>query len=702
MTCDEMKVKVDLEVEKNQDSSVYQPTYAGFTKFTMSYQTLPLTRQDCPLEGFCPGEHNVPNPRQILKIALNLKFLIDETIKVALSTDEIIQDGSSILNSKIVTLAYDACGGNHNDKRNLLKYRSVIIFAILRVVKWNNELALRELHDSELYEMRSLASQKLCKMIIDKEETRDLDFLFMQLLLRKYVINEKDKDMEPMNAVELATDLHCIIVIGSSGFQRCLKWVWRGWILQNYRDPTMFIKDEKISSMKFMDHFNPERIKTPKYQNILQILFAVVFLILYTIVVNGKSGTNVVPLDFWEYIFYLFTLGYISSEFSKFYYIGNAYFSFWTCFNDTLYGIVLTSMIFRFNSLYSFKLDKPGEDYDRISYRILSCAAPFVWSRLLLYLESERIVGALLVVLKHMLQQSIVFFALLLLIMLGFLQGFLGLDSADGKREITMPILTNLIITVFGLGTFDMFDRFAPPYAAILYYGYCFIVTVILLNILIALYANAYQEVIENTDDEYMALMSQKTLRFIRAPDEDVFVAPLNLIEICTVPVTRLLSMEKRRDLNYLIMLILYSPMLLYVAIKEVHVAKRIKYNRLNNLPDDANETDTEWDLTDGYFGFEDSLFDDVESEIGIRKTTLKNKRSLELQREAENVDKHFVVSKEWYKKVQKLKSSSERTTSNGLTKEQLEARLRKTEEKISDLATSINNLTEVIKEKNG
>lgn len=47
----------------------------------------------------------------------------------------------------------------------------------------------------------------------------------------------------------------------------------------------------------------------------------------------------------------------------------------------------------------------------------------------------------------------------------------------------------------------------------------------VLLNILIALYNSAYEDITDNAVDEYMALFSLKTMQFVRAPDENVFIA---------------------------------------------------------------------------------------------------------------------------------------------------------------------------------
>ena len=46
----------------------------------------------------------------------------------------------------------------------------------------------------------------------------------------------------------------------------------------------------------------------------------------------------------------------------------------------------------------------------------------------------------------------------------------------------------------------------------------------VLLNILIALYNSAYEDITDNADDEFMALFSEKTMQFVRAPDENVFI----------------------------------------------------------------------------------------------------------------------------------------------------------------------------------
>lgn len=679
-------------IENNKNS----PKPLNFPRISGNQDILCLpSMTELPLSNDGKLLFNSPNPRQILRIALNLKYLIDAIIPTSLDFDLIASEKSTILNDDVIQLVYDACGGDKTDSKSIGKYRAPLIFALLNVSSWYSILSESELHHTKLYESRSIAAQQLCKIILDREESKNLDYMFLNMLLRRYSINENDIDSEAMSALELATDMHCTIVIASGGFQRCLKWLWRGWIVQSRQDPTTFIKDDSVSSLNFFSHFDPERIKTPQYQNILQIWFSIIFLVLYTIVVNSKDTKFVNKIDLAEFIFYVFVVGYVADEFQKFYYLGTGHLSFWTGFNNLLYFIVCMSMSIRLFCLIPIDVGHSPEYLDKFSYRILACAAPLVWSRLLLYLESEKFVGTMLVVLNHMMTESIVFFVLLFLLLFGFLQGFLGLDAADGKRDISNPIMINLVLTVLGGGDFNIFKELAPPFAGILYYIYSFIVSAILLNILVAFYSSAYQRVIENSDNEYMALMSQKTLRYIRAPDEDVYVAPLNVIELIISPILRFTSRDSQKNINYVCMLILYSPMLFYVAIKEIKDAKRINYNQIKKLPLDANEIDTIWDLNDGFWDYDDSLFS-KDPQNGLMTTRMRRRETNSLQHEAEQSDKKFLVPKIWYKKVKKVShriNNPEIKTRNLDDIENIKKTIEAISKSLEQLTTEIHNL---------
>lgn len=120
--------------------------------------------------------------------------------------------------------------------------------------------------------------------------------------------------------------------------------------------------------------------------------------------------------------------------------------------------------------------------------------------------------------------------------------------------------------------------------------------TAVLLNILIALYNSAYADITDNAIDEYMALFSQKTMQFVRAPDENVFIAPFNLIEVflLIIPFEWWLPAPRYERLNNFVMGVVYSPLLLITARLETKQAHRVKWNQRNNESDE-DETQ-EWE----------------------------------------------------------------------------------------------------------
>lgn len=539
-----------------------------------------------------------PNSRQTFRICLNLKKLIDKVIPIVFDTNDITTQNSPILNTNVIDLVYTAAGGKGDGKPGTSshKYRGALIFCLLRVCDWYWQQAENELWDNELYSLRAVSAQKLAAIII--EETEDDEYLFLGMLCHRYVINLKGEDAQPVSALELAVDMHSTIVIGSSGYQRCVKWLWRGWIVQSTTDPYLYVLYKGVSSLSLKTHFDPSRVRTPLYQNILEICFSIFYLVLFSIILNTHQ-VETTGLDVFEIFFYLFTAGSIMDEIVKFYHVGLNYIGFWNVFNDCMYCIIVVAIAFRFVSLNN--TGDTRELYDEASFRILSCASPFMWSRLLLYLDAQKFVGAMIVVVKTMMKESILFFVLLAVVILGFLQGFLGLDASDGKSEATKHILISLVNTVIGASGFEDVSNLVPPYASVLYYIYSFLLSVILMNILIALYSTAYANIVENATDEYFALVAQKTLRYIRAPDKELYVPPLNLLEFIIFPLSFVVSSATYRLINYIIMLIIYSPLLTYIAIDELNNARRIQYNRFKGYPDDSNELDTEWDLTDGY-----------------------------------------------------------------------------------------------------
>ncbi len=272
-------------------------------------------------------------------------------------------------------------------------------------------------------------------------------------------------------------------------------------------------------------------------------------------------------------------------------------------------------------------------------------SAPMFWMRLLLYLDSIRFFGAMLVVLKVMMKESLIFFALLIVIIVGFLQAFIGMDNADSSTDATMFILQAMANAVMQSPDFSGFDNFAPPFGIILYYIFTFVVMVVLLNILIALYNSAYEDITDNAIDEYMALFSQKTMQFVRAPDENVFIAPLNLVEIfgLIIPLEWWLPRQTYAKLNDYVMAVIYSPLLFVAAWFETRSAKMVRWNRKRGEEDD--DTVEEWEQMMGECDFEgDGWGKKVE---GVKPNVEEDPATLEVKKLAAEVKELKAMIKE-------------------------------------------------------
>ena len=170
------------------------------------------------------------------------------------------------------------------------------------------------------------------------------------------------------------------------------------------------------------------------------------------------------------------------------------------------------------------------------------------------------------------------------------------MDSADLNSDDTIFILQAMANALMQSPDFTGFDNFAPPFGIILYYVFTFLIMVVLLNILIALYNSAYEDITDNAIDEYMALFAQKTMQFVRAPDENVFIAPLNLIEIfgLIIPFEWWMPRHAYAKLNDYVMGVVYAPLLFVAAWFEKRSAKKVKSNRRRGEEDD--DTVEEWE----------------------------------------------------------------------------------------------------------
>lgn len=308
------------------------------------------------------------------------------------------------------------------------------------------------------------------------EAEEDQNYLLVHVLLKRYSIFQEGEESAPANVIERAVDLHSLRVIGSAGYQKCIKYLWNGWLCQQQGNPTNFVPYHDRDSTEFAVHFHPDRIRAPVYQSICQILSSLVYLVLYSQVVNTINPSG--DLDIVEGILYIMTLAFICDEVTKLWKIGRNYFDFWNAFNTTLYALLAVSFFLRVAALtHSASAgDEQRQTLNKLSYNFLAFAGPMFWMRMMLYLDTFRFFGAMFVVLRVMMKESLIFFALLFVVLVGFFQAFTGMAQVDTGPLGTKSIVIAMANSIMQSPEFGMFEDFAFPFGIILYYFYTFIV----------------------------------------------------------------------------------------------------------------------------------------------------------------------------------------------------------------------------------
>lgn len=416
-----------------------------------------------------PHVKSLPSAKTITQVARKIRYLVTELIPIVVKESHITNPKSRIITPKVLDLVERA--GEDEP--------GCVVFCCVYVARYFHRLCYKDLPDADVNILRAIACEVIAKALIERQE--DEDFLYSEMLLRRYAIVTAGRESDPKSLVELAVDVHITRVIASGPYNSAMQKIWNGEYLVKYAEDEslQFSPADFRHKAGITGHFRLSRANVPRYQNLLQILLSVVFLTLYTVTVNTANDDGI--MDPAEGFLFLFVLGYLCDEVSKIYKVGKAYIGFWNTLNLLLYSVFTGAFVLRVVAYTKRSQSEERTELVTISYQILSAAAPLMWTRMLLYLDIYRFFGVLMIITQQMLKESLVFVALLVIIVIGFLQAFLGFDSADGRLDVARKILNSVVQATLGSPTFELYEG---SFALILYYLFTFVISVVLLNIL--------------------------------------------------------------------------------------------------------------------------------------------------------------------------------------------------------------------------
>ncbi|WVF67133.1 hypothetical protein IAT40_001878 [Kwoniella sp. CBS 6097] len=515
----------------------------------------------------------LPEPDTVTKLVKRCRALILRLLPVEVELSQISDATSSIITPEVIE-SFAKAGGDFGE---------AVPFCLLRAKATFMKEAYANPADYDENLCRGTAAEVLARRIVHNLAVDRLE----SVMSTRYRYRESDGDESaPTSALETAIDQHCTIFLSSSEAQHVVNSLWRGdWVQKNNENMDIdYVPYEKEESNRFWDHLNPQRLSVPRYQTMFRVVVWFIFLWVYSQSVQSPLDT-LDPERNWdafEIILYLMAFSFFLEEIVKMFKIIRianrplATIGFWTVVNLLTDGLLLSAFALRVAGLtLDSSKEKQAELLHFRSFQVLACVAPLIWMKLLTVFDGYKTVGTLQVVVTRMLRESTIFFILLGIMAIGFVQSLYALDAADGETGGGGMVVNNLIQALLGSPDFESpSERFGYPFGLIIFYGWNFVSTIILVNVLIALFGSAYSDITDNETEEYLLFFAHKTIDLIRAPDSYVYPAPFNLVEaVFIAPLEYILPTEWYISLNRFVMSTIFFVPLVIIAFFESQIA---------------------------------------------------------------------------------------------------------------------------------
>lgn len=508
-----------------------------------------------------------PSPDTMTKLVKRLRALTLTLLPVEVSPTSLSEPTSRIITPQVIAAYRESAG----DFVEALPYCLIRARAEFMFDADHNPADYGENYG------RAIACEVLARRIVHQSPPDRINAI-MSTRFRHRQIDGDESDMT--SALEMAIDLHCTIFLSSTEAQDVVGALWRGDLIQKNNEnlEIEYVPYAQTHPETFWGHLDPSRLSVPRYLNVVRIIVWFVLLFVYCQTVRQPAErldplTNAY-LDGWEDAFYLLALSITLEDVYKFTKLLTfttwRAFSFWNMVSLITDSLILAAFILRVVAM------RVTDDEQQIglriaSFQVLSFVSPFIWMKLLTVFDGYKYIGTMQICIARMLQESGIFFALLSVMALGFTQALWALDAADGQASPPSSVVNVLVQALLGSPNFELFSSTS---GLVMYYFWNVVTAIILLNVLISLFASAYQNVVDDAEAQYLAFFAGKTVGMIRAPDVYVYPAPFNLIEIIFVapfdfiPGARL-SNKSYAKLNRAVMRVVFILPLTVIALYE-------------------------------------------------------------------------------------------------------------------------------------
>mmetsp|Transcript_33846 Transcript_33846/g.54860 ORF Transcript_33846/g.54860 Transcript_33846/m.54860 type:complete len:310 (-) Transcript_33846:999-1928(-) len=192
------------------------------------------------------------------------------------------------------------------------------------------------------------------------------------------------------------------------------------------------------------------------------------------------------------------------------------------------------------------------------AFDILGCNAVILWTRILQVLTTFEFFGSLLIIMRHMLRDAVLFLAILFSVMFAFSQALHALQTSPrstAEQTDVFAIWRLLFRALFHDTDFTLAEEFHPLFGPALLNVYLVASIVLLLNLLIAQLNDTFMELSQVSTRMFLYDSSRRTIEAFKREAGFTLQPPMNLVPILLYP----LLFWARKDMRWRIYTIVSS-----------------------------------------------------------------------------------------------------------------------------------------------
>ncbi|KAG6017873.1 hypothetical protein E4U43_008427 [Claviceps pusilla] len=341
--------------------------------------------------------------------------------------------------------------------------------------------------------------------------------------------DDASADMDPtvafksLNALEIAAVSNAKRFLSQHVVQKIITGIWNGEIV--------FWNTLAVNSVKKPRYYNPHtsdpysRLRVPKYVKAWEVIFFVVFLVLYYSVLITRDNTRITMA---EIFLFVWIAAFFYDELSEWIDAGSIFYAtdIWNVFD-----MIMILIGFLFAALRIIGLAKHNNMVNETAFNVLSLEALFMMPRICSILSLSPYWGTLVPCLKEMGKDFVKFMVLVVIVYFGFLTTF----SLVGRDVFTFGRMTGVLTKIFFGSSyvgFDIMDQIDPFFGPPLMLIFITLTSILLQGSLTGMLSNSFSRVITQAREEYLYVYSVYVLEASTSNRLTHFYPPFNLIAL--------------------------------------------------------------------------------------------------------------------------------------------------------------------------